>query len=242
MSKRLSVFWLAAGLTAHRLAAVLAGMAAVQTAAFTAAMYRFGDYSLKQIFSASRISLICAAAFVLYCAAICFRTSGGKNRKSHYVLNRLSVPEKAIFFWWTVYHTMCFFIFWGVQVLLIFLFCRMFEMHSGTGIRGAQTVFITVYEDPFLRGMLPLDHIPQHISNLVLIFALGCSTASVSMGTTKKNMVNTIVMLVVWTLLWFARSDNTGWATILAVSAMSIIVILVRMLVIGGVWNEEIRG
>lgn len=48
MRKRLSIFFLAAGNTAYRLSLILAGMAAVQTAAFVTAMHRI-DGSLDQV-------------------------------------------------------------------------------------------------------------------------------------------------------------------------------------------------
>lgn len=240
MRKRLSIFFLAAGNTAYRLILILAGMAAVQTAAFVAAMHRI-DGSFDQVFRGSGTAVICGAAFILYCFAICFRTTGGKDYKICYILKRLPVSEKKIFVWWSVYNTICFLIFWGVQVVLLLIFCRIFETQAETGVCGAQTVFITFYENGFLLAMLPMGMILRYISNFVLIVAMGIVTAPVSMGTTKKNMLNSIVMLVSWTLFWFARKDDTGWILLLVMSGIYIIITLVRMLGIGGVWNEEIH-
>lgn len=240
MRERLAIFFLAAGNTAWRLLLILAGMAAAQTVAFVAAMHRI-DGSLDQVFKGSGTAVICGAAFILYCFAICFRTVGGKDHKTCYILKRLPVSEKKIFVWWSVYNTMCFLLFWGLQIVLLLIFCRIFKTQAEAGVCGAQTVFITFYENGFLQAMLPMGMGLRYISNFVLILAMGILTAPVSMGTTKKNMSNSIVMLVPWTLLWFAREGDTGWIFLMVMSGMYIIITLVRMLGIGGVWNEEIH-
>lgn len=243
MRERLAIFFLAAGNTAWRLLLILAGMAAAQTAAFVAAMHRI-DGSLDQVFKGSGIMFMCAAGLILYCVALCFRVMGGKSSRTSYVLNRLSVSEKTVFAWWVIYNTLCFLIFWGVQVIILLLCCCIFTGQAEPGTYGAQTIFITFQENGFLHGMLPLGNPLRYLVNMILVLTLGITTAPNSMGTETKKVNSYIYMLVTWIILYFNEDmvGNMGWAILLFISALVVTIVLVRILAIGGVWNEKETG
>lgn len=243
MRKRSAIFLLAAGNTAYRLLLVLAGMAAVQLTAFMVTLHRV-DSSLNQIFQGSGIRFFSAAGFCLFCFALCFRVLGGKSSRTSYLMNRLPLSEKTIFAWWVIYNTLCILIFWGVQVVILLLCCRIFLGQAEPGTYGAQTVFITFQENGFLSGMLPLGNPLRYFVNVLLALALGITTAPNSMGTETKKVNSYIFMHVTWTILYFDRSmlEDMGWLVLLIVSAMVVTIVLIRVLAIGGVWNEKEDG
>lgn len=148
--------------------------AVVQAALFFMAAGSGG--ALEATLDQSRIYIPAAAGFLLSSLFICLNCASG----CALTLDRLSVSPGRILALHTLMNTLWYVIFWASQVLATLLLCRIFTAEAEAGLVGRQTVFLAFYRDSYLHGLMPLADSFLLARNLILIPALGFTTACFS--------------------------------------------------------------
>ena len=94
-----------------------------------------------------------------------------------YTAARLSVSGKAVYLWQCIYNTLCYLLFWMVQILIGIGLCRVYEAMAPAEFVSNQTVFLAFYRSKFLHSFLPFEDTWVWVRNILLVVALGvCSS------------------------------------------------------------------
>lgn len=152
---------------------------------------------LEYAFDNSYIFFVFAAAF---CALVIMLTGLDRRKKAkpEYTLLRLSITEKQIFLWHSLYNFLCFLLFLLLQTLVVMGLCQ-YYMDSGIDPTvSVQTVFLAFYRNAFLHSLLPLDNPFNMAGNVFLALAMGicCARSTVLQRCGKGSgiMIFTIYM------------------------------------------------
>lgn len=207
---------LMAGSTFYRLLLIFGAMAAAETALFYktlkfAAGVSSGYISIscmEAVIHESRILWIFALSFILISVVLC-RTGCEFKSRQGYTLKRLALSEKGVFFWQAAYNTFCYIILWGIQLILLLVFCRIYLNMPETASASHQTVFAAFYRSPFMHNMLPLDDSAVYIRNIVLAAALGFSSAAFSYRQRRGDFGAQIIVLAAASLLFFNKEAGS---------------------------------
>ena len=197
MRKKLSIMMLTARASMKRLVAVLAGMAILEWILFFVALNREAltgalrfevwneSVNVSMVFSVligqSKISIIFLVGLILYFVALCGNIFGKKGCHVEYSFDRLALSKKTMFGCVAVYNILCFFLFWGIQVLLLLVFAGMYATQPGQIECGPQTILLSFYEQPFLHLMLPTGSEYLYIIHIVLWILFGIATVPLSL-------------------------------------------------------------
>lgn len=103
----------------------------------------------------------------------------GRSTSGHqeYTWNRLSITQRSIFAWQALYNCCCFLMLWFVQAALAFGLCMYYIKTADEGAVTHQSLFLAFYREPFLHGLIPLQHVWYWIRNVLLFCSLGFSVA-----------------------------------------------------------------
>ena len=177
MKKHSSVFMLMARSTIYRVLGLLIVVAVAEAGLFWLRLQQGiidGNFSLEAIISESRLSWACAAFFLFVNVILSW---GSYTISDTYTAARLSVSGKAVYLWQCVYNTLCYLLFWMVQILIGIGLCRVYEAMAPAEFVSNQTVFLAFYRSNFLHSFLPFEDTWVWVRNILLVVALGiCSS------------------------------------------------------------------
>lgn len=130
----------------------------------------------EAVFEEAHLMVFFAAAMILLAVILAFV---GRSTTGHqeYTWNRLSITPKSIFLWQTVYNCGCFLLLWFVQAALAFGLCLYYIKTAETGAVTHQSLFLAFYREPFLHGLIPLQHTWYWVRNVLLFCSLGFAAA-----------------------------------------------------------------
>ncbi|MDO4482038.1 MAG: hypothetical protein Q4C14_04840 [Bacillota bacterium] len=235
MKKHLSIIMLMAGSTFYKLIFIFAAMAAAETALFYKTLKFAAGVSsnyisiscIEMIIHESRITWIFFLAVLLISLVLC-RTGCEFKSRQGYTLKRLALSEKGVFLWQAVYSTLCYIILWGIQLILLLVFCKIYLDMPENASASHQTVFASFYRNKFMHNMLPLDDSIVYIRNIVLAFGLGFASAVFSYKQRRGGFGAQIIVLAAASLLFFNKEmgslDYCG--LLIIISSLTIIQIL----------------
>lgn len=229
MKKHLSVLMLLVRSSFYKLLALLAAMAAVQTALFYLALRAEPELALPALFSKGRTGLICGAAFVLYTAVLCL-TGCELGSKQGYTLRRLSISERSVYFWQVGYNLCCYLLFWFVQLAAVLFISRLRMAHTG----GPQDVYLMFYQNSFLHSVLPLDETSRYVRNAAMVVAMGCVTAYFPLCQRRGGFAISTVFMTGVTVCFFAAG--------LGACGRDVVVILLSVLFASTAVGKSVTG
>ena len=236
MRQLLSVLMLMTRSTLHKILLILAAMAAVQSSLFFFvlhnAMERYTETSLIStrldfLFSESRLILFFGLAFLLTTAVLVLIPCDLKGRQS-YTWKRLSVPERGIFFRRAFYNSCCYFLLWGIQLILVLGLSAVYLKVQIPDAVDTQTVMLAFYRNEFLHSLLPLADVQNLIRNFILCVGLGFAAAVFPLRLRKRKPGLEILCLVPLSLIFF-RSEMGDMGSSMVLGMMSLLVILLSV-------------
>ena len=194
MKKHSSVFMLMARSTIYRVLGLLVLMAASEAGLFWLRLQQGvidKNFSLEAVIQESRLSWACAAFFLFVNAILSW---GSYTISNTYTSTRLSVSKRAVYFWQCLYNTLCYLLFWMVQILIAIGLCRAYEAMAPAEFVSNQTTFLAFYRSNFLHSFLPFEDTGLWVRNILLIVALGiCSSRYPGKG--KKVGIASLFLL-----------------------------------------------
>lgn len=235
MKKYLSVFMLLARSTIYRLCALLVAMAATEGVLFWFAMQK--NTTLENTFAQSRIYWACAIFFVLFTAMLAM-TGCEHGAKTGYTLRRLKISERSVFICQSAYNTICYFIFWTVQVFIILGLFHYYTTAADITFVSSQSIFLAFYRNGFLHSLLPLEEVSRYVRNGILILCLGITSAYYPVRQRSGKIGTELIVLVCILLPFFARGIG-GFLNDLFLSGTAIVVVIK---VLTGVFAKEVQN
>ena len=214
MKKHSSVFMLMARSTIYRVLGLLILMAVAEAGLFWLRLQQGaidGNFSLEAIISESRLSWACAAFFLFVNVILSW---GSYTISDTYTAARLSVSGKAVYLWQCVYNTLCYLLFWMVQILITVGLCRVYEAMAPAEFVSNQTVFLAFYRSNFLHSFLPFEDTWVWVRNILLVVALGICSSRIP-GKNRKIGIGSC-FLIAATGVFFVQGIGEAVALIIA--------------------------
>ncbi|MBR4860976.1 MAG: hypothetical protein IKU09_02085 [Firmicutes bacterium] len=208
MKKYLSVFALIAQNSIYRIFGLLLLLAAADgvLAWYWLAVKHYGIQNMFHSGNA-RFGLVLAIVFVLM-AAVQIRCGDIYSGTSGYTVRRLAISEKAVLLLQILYNMLCWIILWGVQVLIIFVICKLyyrFGEYAGDPL-SEQQMFLLFYISPLLHSLLPMEETLAWIANLVMIAELSISSAYWTVRRREKSSAADL-LIGYWTVVLIFRRE-----------------------------------
>ena len=179
MKKYISVFSLIAKNSIYQIAGLLLLLVAVDSA--LAWYYLFvRSYGLSTFFQngTGRLGMVLAVIFVLI-AVVQIRRGDIYSGPQGYTMRRLVISEKAVAVLQILYNLLCWLILWGVQVLTVFVICKIyytFGADAGDPLVNQQ-IFLLFYISPLLHSLLPMEDVLAWVANVVMVVELSVASA-----------------------------------------------------------------
>ena len=214
MKKHSSVFMLMARSTIYRVLGLLILMAVAEAGLFWLRLQQGaidGNFSLEAIISESRLSWACAAFFLFVNVILSW---GSYTISDTYMAARLSVSGKAVYLWQCIYNTLCYLLFWMVQILIGIGLCRVYEALAPAEFVSNQTVFLAFYRSKFLHSFLPFEDTWVWVRNILLVVALGIGSSRIP-GKNRKIGIGSC-FLIAATGVFFVQGIGEAVALIIA--------------------------
>ena len=179
--------------------------------------------------SESKLSLVFTLAMAGLCAALCL---GGLLRvRDDLPLQRLRLGRNGAFWILAGENASCFLILWAWQTVLaivLALWCA-----SGhADLTGAHTLFVTSYRVRLLHALLPLGDWLLWARNIVMILALGMTTAKAAL---TRHVTGPLVAGLLGASIWPASTESFAYIGL-------IIQILFFLFVAWFAWDVGKRG
>ncbi len=209
MRQHLSVLMLAARNTIYRVIGLFAVTAVVETLLFYSTLRKIlgeDPPGLEHVMSESRIALVCAVSFLLLCTLLSFSGCDTGGSRLRYTLQRLSVGERTIVFWWAVYNMACFFLFWALHVVIVLLLSQLYVTQIDATYVSNQTILLAFYRNNFMHSLLPLAETSRYLRNASFVLGLGTCTASFSYQQRRGKKGIAVVVLAALVVVYFARA------------------------------------
>lgn len=214
MKKHSSVFMLMARSTIYRVMGLLILMAVAEAGLFWLRLQQGaidGNFSLEAIISESRLSWACAAFFLFVNVILSW---GSYTISDTYTAARLSVSGKAVYLWQCIYNTLCYLLFWMVQILIGIGLCRLYEAMAPAEFVSNQTVFLAFYRSNFLHSFLPFEDTWVWVRNILLVVALGICSSRIPSKNRKIGIGS--CFLIAATGVFFVQGIGEAVALIIA--------------------------
>lgn len=214
MKKHSSVFMLMARSTIYRVMGLLILMAVAEGGLFWLRLQQGaidGNFSLEAIISESRLSWACAAFFLFVNVILSW---GSYTISDTYTAARLSVSGKAVYLWQCIYNSLCYLLFWMVQILIGIGLCRVYEAMAPAEFVSNQTVFLAFYRSNFLHSFLPFEDTWVWVRNILLVMALGICSSRIP-GKNRKIGIGSC-FLIAATGVFFVQGIGEAVALIIA--------------------------
>lgn len=207
MKKHLSVFNLMAASSIYKITGLFAVMGIIEFFLFRMVMLagpdpETGTYHIEYVFENSRIFWIFSAALLLFTILLCL-TGYETSSKQGYTLMRLSISEKQVFGLQALYNTLCYFLFWSMQLLIVFLLGFYFIKNASEEYVTNQTMFLAFYRNDFLHALLPYEDILVWAKNIVTFLSLGICSAGFTYAQRKGKRAFELLILLGSTILFF---------------------------------------
>lgn len=187
MNKHLSVLGLWARQTMGKILALLAVMAAAETALFAWALSRGltrviqDDQTcpapVEDLFDFGKIGWAYRIAMALLFTLLLLSGTELRGGKKGYTLRRLRIHEEAAVLWEGGYNALCFLLLWAVQAALALGFCLWYAGAVDPAYVSGQSALLAFYRSGFLHGLLPLADVSRWVRALACTAALGLTTA-----------------------------------------------------------------
>ena len=213
MKKHSSVFMLMARSTIYRVMGLLILMAVAEGGLFWLRLQQGaidGNFSLEAIISESRLSWACAAFFLFVNVILSW---GSYTISDAYTAARLSVSGKAVYLWQCIYNSLCYLLFWMVQILIGIGLCLVYEAMAPAEFVSNQTVFLAFYRSNFLHSFLPFEDTWVWVRNILLVVALGICSSRVP-GKNRKIGIGSC-FLIAATGVFFVQGIGEAVALII---------------------------
>lgn len=128
------------------------------------------------VFEEAHLMVFFALAVIILTAILAYvgRSTSGHQEYTWY---RLSITPKSIFLWQTLYNCCCFLLLWFVQAAFAVGLCLYYVKTADAGAVTHQSLFLAFYREPFLHGLIPLQHIWYWVRNVLLFCSLGFAVA-----------------------------------------------------------------
>lgn len=225
-----SVLMLMARSTIHKLLGLFVIMAVAEGVLFALSLCTWLNIGgLELILSHSHITVVCAICFVLV-TVLLWTTGCEFSSKQGYTLQRLSVSPRSVFLWQAVYNTICYFLFWAVQTLIVLALCHLYMAVAHEAVVNQQTVFLAFYRNPFLHSLLPLDEAFRYVRNVLLVLSLGVTSAHFPLCQRRRTWSFTAIGMAAATLFLFqGNMGNFDGDSALAVFAVAALVLTIVM-------------
>lgn len=207
MRKHLSVFMLYTRSSLYRILILFLLMATAEIALFYLSAERIissNIIGLERMFDKSYIGLVMGAVFVLMSIQLCLMGCEFGSKQS-YTLRRLSVGEESVFVWQALFNAFAYFMLWALQLVLVWAMCIYGTEKMGP-LASNQNIFLAFYRNDFLHSLLPLAETSRLIRNILLIIALGLSSALFSYHNRRKKFGISIIFMILIGGLPFAGS------------------------------------
>ena len=205
MKKHVSVFMLMARSSIYKVISVLFLMAVVEYGLFYERMkvWAVGDtYNLEFMIDGSRILWVFGIAFLLITIFLC-QTGCGFSSKTGYTLCRLSISERMVFVWQSIYNVMCYSLLWLVQILVVFGICNLYVTMAPEGYVTNQTIFLAFYRNDFLHSLLPMEDAGFWIKNVLTILSMGICSAHYPMAQRRGKKIQEVMRLTACVFVFF---------------------------------------
>ena len=157
----------------------------------------------------SRIAWVFAVCFVAM-AVLLSKTGCEYGSKQGYMLKRLSVSERNVFVWQSIYNSFCFFMLWSVQTLLAYAFCKLYLAKVDPMLTSGQTIFLAFYRNNFLHSLLPLSEVSRWIRNILLLGCLGLAAAHFPYRQRRGKVEVTIIAMTSLSLFFSRAIGSLG--------------------------------
>jgi len=226
MKKHVSVFMLMARSTIYKIIGLFTFTFALECFLFLRTMKQGtfgGSYGLEIIIEKSYLVWILAVSFLLLTVFLCL-TGYETSSKSGYTLMRLSITERQILLWQSIYNILCYITFWMLHILTLFLLCQIYMQNALPEHITSQTVFLAFYRSDLLHALLPFDDIWGWVRNILLVIALGICSARFPYASRKGEKRFSIILLVCFTVGFFIRplGDYSSVSMVIAASMTTI--------------------
>ncbi len=226
--QHLSLLMLAARSTVYKMLGLFTLTAAAQGALFHLAFQRLssgGFVGLEHLINESRIIVPSGACFVSLCVLLSLTGSEFGGSKMGYSLGRLSVKEETTAFWWAIYNSGCFLLFWAFQAATALFLCRMYVAKVDPSLLTRQTVFLAFYRNSFLHSLLPLKESSRFWRNIIFALSLGICAALFSWYQRRGKTSGAIFGLTAVVLVSFSKPiDHFASDMFLSIVALSMAV------------------
>ena len=241
MKKHLSVIMLMARSSIYKVAALLITMAAVETGLFWYTLQQTeagGSLHLEWAVTESGIGLIFGAAFLLLTYMIC-RTGSKNGSQPGYTLQRLSISEKTVWIWQSVYNLTCYLLLWAAQILISMVLSRIYLSQTPVTLIGEQTVFLAYYRNDFLHCIMPLDDIWIWIRNGILAAAMAMAAAQYPFRQRRGKAARLVIPMSCGMVAFFSRSLGEIVSDVFGITMALIAIGVAVYNVFGGETDEE---
>lgn len=241
MRQHLSVLMLAARSTIYKVLGLFAFTAMTEGALFYFALQKtLGDdpLGLEQLINESHIALVAGISFLLLCALLSLTGSESGGSKLRYTLQRLSVAEKTLVFWWSVYNSACFFLFWALHVVIALLLSRLYLAQMDAAYVSGQTILLGFYRNNFLHSLLPLAASSRYIRNAIFVLSLGINAAYFSYRQRRGKKGFAIVVLAMLVVVYFSETMGNFDSDLL----LSLLALGFAAFAVLGIWKESGYG
>ena len=145
--------------------------------------------------------------------------------KTSYTLQRLSINEKYVFLYQSVYNSFVYILFWSAQTVLCILMLKNYTSQAPTEFIGEQSVLLAFYRSTRLHPLLPFSDIMLWARNIILLIALSLGAAEFPYIQRRGKKSVTVIALALYTVvLWKQDISPLG-------SLISCILIAIAVLV-----------
>ena len=151
---------------------------------------------IPQVFAIGFISITLCLVFSGF--------STGTNQ--NYTLKRLQIKEWKIYLLQCLFNSMCYVLFWAMQVIVLLVISNLYCMEAGNVTN--QTVVLAFYRNAFMHSILPLGATYRWVENIIMLF--GCAVTSTSFTVQLKRGKFDIAIVVVVGICLLAFTKPLG--------------------------------
>lgn len=228
--KRVSAVWMAAVRTViWKLLLIIILMAGAETVLFWRTFQGGFAYFLEE----SRLWTVFFLALAALCAVLCLQGCQFSG-KTVYTLQRLPLSEEAVTLLWAAVHVGCLVILWAFQLAVVW---GLWLLYNRFGPSSGQTLelFVNVYGNDFLHGLLPLADVSRHVRNILWVLVLGFETAAFGYFQRRGRFRGEVVFLLAVGIGFF----RTGMGETKADVWLSLLSLGLAALTCYSVWEES---
>ena len=248
MNKHLSVLGLWARQTMGKVLALLAVMAAAETALFAWALSQGLTRDImdnqtcpapvEDLFDFAGISWAYRIAVILLFVLLILSGTELKGGRLGYTLRRLRISEEAAVLWQSGYHVACFAMLWAVQAALALGFCMWYAGTLDPAYVSGQSALLAFYRSGFLHGLLPLANLSRWGYIMMSGAALGITSAMFGYHQRhgRKGIAGFIALALT---LWTYAVSAGEWGIIGSTSAMLAVVTIWQLFTLWMAWKGD---